>query len=220
MTTSTDQITRLRPVATEPLSFDRDYEIRAFLLERERGNLLVYSTGSLEAEVPELLGLGGVQRQYLNHEHESLFGSDRGARGLGATLLVHRDDAAKVEGRGWAVTHTFSRRHLLDDDFEVIPIPGHTPGATAYLWDSGQGRVLFTGDSLYVRDGEWVDALLASSDRERYLDSLQLLADLEFDYLVPWLAPTGGPYAFPVTQDEAQQRIGAVIDDLRDRDST
>jgi hypothetical protein len=47
-----------------------------------------------------------------------------------------------------------------------------------------------------------------------------LLSELEFDYLVPWLAPSGGPYAFPVTRDEARERIAAVVSDLRDRRST
>ena len=48
----------------------------------------------------------------------------------------------------------------------MIPIPGHTPGATAYLWDSGERRYLFTGDSLYLSDGEWMAAVLDSSDRD------------------------------------------------------
>ncbi len=56
---------------------------------------------------------------------------------------------------------------MLDDDFEVIPIPGHTPGATAYLWDDGERRHLFTGDSIYLSDGEWIAALLDSSDPRR-----------------------------------------------------
>ena len=46
---------------------------------------------------------------------------------------------------------TFSRRHMLDEDFEVIPTPGHTSGATAFLWDSGEHRILFTGDTIYLR---------------------------------------------------------------------
>ena len=45
---------------------------------------------------------------------------------------------------------TFSERHKLGDDFEVIPIPGHTGGATAFLWDSGKHRVLFTGDTVFL----------------------------------------------------------------------
>ena len=83
---------------------------------------------------------------------------------------------------------TFTRRHMLDDDFEVIPTPGHTPGATAYLWDSGQHRFLFTGDTIYLSDGEWVDGLLGSSDRARYVESLRLIRELDFDVLVPWAA--------------------------------
>ena len=67
--------------------------------------------------------------------------------------------------RSLHVRATFSRRHTLDDDFEVIPTPGHTSGATAYLWDTGEDRLLFTGDTIYLRDGEWVAAMLESSDR-------------------------------------------------------
>ena len=93
-----------------------------------------------------------------------------------------------------AVAATFDRRHRIDADFEAIPIPGHTEGATAYLWDSGRHRMLFTGDTIYLRDGEWVAAVLEFSDRERYIESLELLRGLDFDVLVPWAASAGDPY--------------------------
>ena len=35
------------------------------------------------------------------------------------------------------VDEAFSECHHLDEDFEVIPNPGHTSGATAFLWDMG-----------------------------------------------------------------------------------
>ena len=89
-----------------------------------------------------------------------------------APLYVHQDDRAQTEKR-MHVRASFSRRHMLGDDFEVIPIPGHTPGATAYLWDSGEHRMLFTGDTLYLHDGEWVAGLLDSSDRAAFTDSLR-----------------------------------------------
>ena len=76
---------------------------------------------------------------------------------------------------------------------EVIPTPGHTAGATAYLWDTGEHRALFTGDSVYLRDGEWVAAVLGSSDRERYIEGLELMRGLDFDVLVPWAASVGQP---------------------------
>jgi Metallo-beta-lactamase superfamily len=44
----------------------------------------------------------------------------------------------------------------VGSDFEVIPTPGHTAGATAYLWDSGDRRVLFTGDTIFLDNKECV----------------------------------------------------------------
>ena len=82
---------------------------------------------------------------------------------------------------------------MLDEDFEVIPTPGHTPGATAYLWDSGQRRFLFTGDTIYLRDGEWWTACSGSSDRASYVESLKLIRELDFDVLVPGQRPAASP---------------------------
>ena len=107
----------------------------------------------------------------------------------------------------------FSRRHTLDDDFAVIPIPGHTPGSTAYLWDTGDHRVLFTADTIMLREGDWRAAVLPSSDRAAYLESLALVRELDFDVLVPWVAK-GAEYAFTDRAD-ARRRIDAIIDRVR-----
>jgi glyoxylase-like metal-dependent hydrolase (beta-lactamase superfamily II) len=104
---------------------------------------------------------------------------------------------------------------MLDDDFEVIPTPGHTPGATAYLWDSGEHRLLFTGDSVYLDDGEWVAAVLASSDRAAYIESLERLGELDFDVLVPWAATHRQPAYVITGRAEAQRRIGVIVERLR-----
>lgn len=193
--------------APEPLPFAPALHVRAFLARRELGNVLVYSAPAAEADSFE--ELGGVARRYLNHRHEALFLSDQ----IEAPLFVHERERAAVE-RGAHVRGTFSRRHLLDHDFEVIPTPGHTSGATAYLWDSGRHRFLFTGDSIYLRDGEWVAALLDSSDRAAYLDSLALIAGLDFDVLVPWAASAGGPYLAHTDRDDARWRIDTIRREL------
>jgi glyoxylase-like metal-dependent hydrolase (beta-lactamase superfamily II) len=217
MTTATTDtgttISGLHASTPQPLPFDETIAASAFMLERDAGNLLIYSTGELARDAEGFRALGGVERQYLNHWHESLFGGLEGT-GMDAPLFVHREDSPQT-ARRLRVRGAFSKRHLLDDDFEVIPAPGHTPGATAYLWDTGDHRLLFTGDTLYLRDGEWVAAVLDSSDRERYLESLELLRGLDFDVLVPWAASTGqAPYA--VLEDgEAAERIAAVIDRVR-----
>ena len=193
----------LEASAPQRLPFAPSLEIRAFVLERRQGNVLVYSTDTLDD--PD-----GVSRWYLNHGHEAMFVS--GA--VTAPLFVHERDRRSVEAKAH-VRATFSRRHTLDDDFEVIPTPGHTPGATTYLWDSGEHRFLFTGDTIFLRDGEWVAAVLDSSDRASYLESLELIRGLDFDVLIPWAASAGElPYAV-TSRADARRRIDAIVERVR-----
>jgi hypothetical protein len=182
----------------EPLPFDRTLQIRSFLLKRSAGDIQVYNSPAARFE---------PSRQYLNHGHEAGFGAARGP------LFVHEAERDAV-AEHLHVRATFSRRHTLDDDFEAIPIPGHTPGATAYLWDAGEHRVLFTGDTIYLRHGEWRGALLDSSDRGSYVESLLSIQDLDFDVLVPWAATAGDPYHAVTSQADARRRIDAIIQRL------
>jgi hypothetical protein len=193
--------------APDRLPFAPAVDIRAFVLARERGNILLYSATTLGSHASAIADLGGISRHYLNHWHEALFAS----ASVDAPLFVHEAERERVESEGHAVRATFSRRHVLDDDFEVIPIPGHTSGATAYLWDSGDHRLLFTGDTIELIDGEWTTAVLESSDPHAYAESLELIRDLDFDVLVPWAASRGGPYYAVTGRADARRRLEAII---------
>jgi hypothetical protein len=181
------------------LPFARSLHARAFLLERAQGDVMVYNAPGATFE---------PARQYLNHSHEAGFGPARGE------LFVHEADR-DATAKSLHVRASFSRRHTLDDDFEVIPTPGHTPGATAYLWNSGGHRVLFTGDTIYLRGGDWVTAVLDSSDREAYIESLELIRELDFDVLVPWIAGAGEPFHAVTSHADARRRIDALIEDVK-----
>ena len=196
--------------APESLPFAPTLDIRAFLLRRDGGNVLIYSTTTLGSDGSAIEALGGISRHYLNHRHEALFASDW----VDAPLFVH-----ERERRSVAQTHhvraSFSKRHALDGDLEAIPTPGHTSGATAYLWDSCEHRMLFTGDTIYLDEGEWVAAVLPSSDRSLYIDSLELLRELDFDVLVPWAASAGKPFYTATGRADAQRRIDAILERVR-----
>ncbi len=199
----------------EPLGFGPSLEIRAFLLQRERSDLLVYRSEELERETQEVNELGGVSRQYLNHHHEASSASNWVAETFGAPLHIHEEDAAAASGI-CNVDETFSEHHYLDDDFEIIPIPGHTGGATAFLWDTGEHRILFTGDTLFFVRGKWRAAVLDGvSDREKYIESLALIRSLDFDLVVPGIAPAGEPYYEFVEKPEAERRIDEILERLR-----
>jgi glyoxylase-like metal-dependent hydrolase (beta-lactamase superfamily II) len=206
----TDQLVRMEsPIAglhaSAPgtLPFAPALQIRAFVLRRSRGDVLVYGA-------PAIGELTGISRWYLNHRHEASFAGD----GVDAPLFVHERERAAVSAK-LHVRGTFSRRHMLDEDLEVIPTPGHTAGATALLWDSGDHRFLFTGDTIYLDDGEWVAAVLDSSDRDAYVESLELIRGLEFDVLVPWAATAGRPYHSVTGAAGARRRIDAILERLR-----
>jgi glyoxylase-like metal-dependent hydrolase (beta-lactamase superfamily II) len=194
----------------QPLPFAPSLDVRAFLLRRDRGNVLIYSVTGLESDASAIEDLGGISRHYLNHGHEAMFPSDW----VDAPLFVHENERESV-AKAYHVRGTFSTRHMLDDDFEVIPTPGHTRGATAYLWDSGQHRFLFTGDTIYLHEGGWVAAVLESSDRDAYVESLELIRELDFDVLVPWAATGGQPYYALTDKSDAQRRIDAILERVR-----
>jgi glyoxylase-like metal-dependent hydrolase (beta-lactamase superfamily II) len=200
----------LHASSPQPLPFAPTLHTRAFLLEREAGNILVYSVAGLEAEMPAIEELGGISRWFLNHGHEASFIADL----PGVPLFVHEGDREAVERKAH-VRGTFDRRFTLDDDFEAIPIPGHTPGATAYLWDSGRHRFLFTGDTIYLDEGEWAAAVLDSSDRDAYVESLELIRELDFDVLVPWAASGGRPYHAMTDRTDARRRLDALLEQVR-----
>jgi glyoxylase-like metal-dependent hydrolase (beta-lactamase superfamily II) len=203
--------------APQPLSFAPTTHVRAFLLQRGEGNLLVYSATTLPDEFPAIEELGCVARHYVNHWHEAAFGGGDQLSALGAPLLCHENERASVS-KAAEVAGTFTARHMAGDDFEVIPIPGHTGGATAYLWDSGAHRCLFTGDSVYLRNGEWVAAVLDSSDRGAYIESLELIKELDFDVLVPWAASAGRPCQALTDKADARRRINAILERVRHGD--
>jgi glyoxylase-like metal-dependent hydrolase (beta-lactamase superfamily II) len=184
--------TGLETSTPTPLPFAPSLHTRAFTLG---GEVVIYASPGLEDP-------GGIRAQYLNHWHEATFGTGF----VDAPLVIHEADAPRVEV---PVARTFAERST-EGGLELIPIPGHTPGATAFLWSNGEQRFLFTGDSVFLRDGRWVVAVLDDSDREAYAESLELLREVEFDVLVPWAAE--GDWWAPASREQ----LDALITRLRD----
>lgn len=191
----TTLIPGLTATAPQPLPFAPAVLVRSYLLP---DGLLVYGTSA----APE-----GARARYLNHWHEAMFAEPL----EGVPTYVHERDLAEAASRT-PVDGTFASRAVIDDGFEIIPIPGHTPGATAFLW---QGA-LFTGDSIYLDGDDWVAALdVAGADRAAFLDSLEVLRSLEFDVLVPWAAGDGHPGYAATGAADARRRIDAIIARVR-----
>ena len=190
-----------------PLPFDRSISIRAFLLERQDGNVIIYNAPGLSAVAPEIEKRGGASRLLINHGHEGMFGTPP----IEAPVFVQERDRAEL-GAAMPVAGTFTGREMLAPDLEVIPIPGHTPGGAAYLWDNGAHRFLFTGDTVWLDHGEWSAVVLDPGARAEYVRSLALMRELDFDVLVPWGATQDEPYIAQASRSEAQEHLAAIIE--------
>src|SRR5215208_4548779 len=129
MTTTTAQ---LHPLTPAPVPFAASLHVRSFVVPREHDNLLVYGSPTVMDDAAEIESLGGIAYQYLNHWHEAMFADARIRDELGAHVVVHEADRAATAERV-TVDATFAERASLGGGFELIPIPGHTPGATAFL---------------------------------------------------------------------------------------
>ena len=59
--------------------------------------------------------------------------------------------------------------------------------------------------------------ILPSSNRDASVNSLQLIRDLDFDVLVPWVSIKGErPVYFVKDEEEKQKNIQNIIDRVRD----
>ncbi|THG32054.1 MBL fold metallo-hydrolase [Naasia lichenicola] len=177
------------------------------MLTRPTGNVIVYNSPGIDADAAGIGSLGGATRLLINHAHEAMYGQPA----LDVPVFVHERDRAEA-ARALRIAGTFERRSMIDDDLEVIPTPGHTAGTTSFLWDSGEHRFLFTGDFLWIEEGEWKAVVLEPSLRTAYLDSLRLVRDLDFDVLVPWGVTDDGPYLQEVDPVGKRQRIDAILE--------
>ena len=57
--------------------------------------------------------------------------------------------------------------------------------------------------------------MLRSSDRRAYIESLELIRELDFDVLVPWAASGGEPSYALTDRADARRRIDAILERLR-----
>ena len=215
--TALPETNNLRPVtadlfasAAQELSFAPGLVVRSFLIRSEEGNLLLNASEGALGSAEAIEGLGGVKALWLGHWHEGLTGAQAIADRFGAPVVVHQADREEAEKKV-TIAETFDGARRIRSDLEAIPIPGHTPGSTAYLWHGPEARCLFTADSLYVKNGALRGVLLDSSDREAFLASLARLREIEFDLLIPWVAEKGAAVAISYTPQAFRRDLEEIV---------
>ncbi len=154
--------------------------------ERAEGNLLFSCFGahsSIEGSFDAIDACGGVALHLIGDMHFAARYSDdvfaRFAVPTRCSEVEGPDVKRKVDN---VATFPFER-HELATGLEVIPTPGHRPGAVSYLVTVGNRRCLFAGDSIYHDGAAW-RALASKRNRPIMLATLELLDGIEFDVLL------------------------------------
>lgn len=157
-----------------------DLTTHAYLLVRNEGNVLFYSSGH-SADHQRIQELGGITRQYLSHRDEAGPPLVRIRQRFGSKLCCHQLEE-KAISKACPVDLTFQTREIHLGDIEVIPTPGHTDGSTCFLFKSPHGQTyLFTGDTIFPSNDAWETFVMPESggSKSGLKDSLKLLRSLE-----------------------------------------
>ena len=202
MTDTLTSLPGLDASAPEPLPFAPDLHVRAFVLRRTRGDVLVYAA-------PAMRDLGAVSRWYLNHRHEAMFAGD----GVDAPLFMHEGD------RG-------ARRSARARDVHPPPHARRGPRGDPDARATRRARPRTCGTA--ASTASCSPATRSTSRTESgsprcstratvspTCESLELIRGLDFDVLVPWAATAGQPFHAVVSAAEKQRRIDAVIERVR-----
>lgn len=195
-----EDVYRILPTKLTPTKYSSLFAVRP------EGNLLFSCLGghsSIEGSFDEMDDLGGVALHLLGDMHfAARYNDDVDAR-FGVTTMCSDVEGPDVRRKVKNVVTFPFERHPLAPGVEVIPTPGHRPGAVSYLVDVGGRRCLFAGDSIYHSGDNWM-CPVSKKNRKTMLATLDMLAGVDFDVL---LANTGANN--PVCHVEVDQATRA-----------
>ena len=179
-----DNVYRILPTKVTPTKYS------SLFATRPEGNLLFSCLGghsSIEGSFDQMNALGGVALHLLGDMHfAARYNDDVDAR-FGVTTMCSEVEGPDVKRKVKNVATFPFERHLLAPGVEVIPTPGHRPGAVSYLVDVGGRRCLFAGDSIYHDGNGWM-CPVSKRNRKTMLATLDMLDGIDFDIV---LANTG-----------------------------
>ena len=182
---------------------EKSFGANSYFIRHSDGNWLVDSPRYMKHLVDALERMGGLRYIFLTHEDDVADAARYAAR-FGATRIIHRADAEAMPDAEWIVDGSDSIP--LAPQFNLIPVPGHTPGSSALLYDQ---RFLFTGDHLWwdpeTRSLQAPQRLVWRS--RAMVQSLEKLLDDQFEWVLP-----GHGDRIKLTPEEMRNQLRLLVD--------
>lgn len=189
---------------------ESSYGASSYLILRESGNVLVDSPRASKPLLKRIRELGGARFMFLTHRDDvadhAVF-----ARELGCQRILHEADLSpdtadvEIKLRGRAP-------HALAPDLTVIPVPGHTRGSAALLFED---TFLFTGDHLAGEDDGGRDLHAWRSvcwyswpEQTRSMEAL-------LQHRFSWVLPGHGRVLREPSPEGMHEKLARLIDRMR-----
>ncbi len=160
---------------------EKSFGAHSYFIEHPEGNWLIDSPRYMKQLVQAFEKLGGIRYIFLSHQ-DDVAEATRYAKQFGATRIIHHADSSAMPNAEKIITSKDTVQ--IEPGFSCIPVPGHTAGSMALLYNN---RVLFSGDHLWWdRDLQqlgtptnlvWNDAQLEQSVKK--------LLNSSFDWVLP-----------------------------------
>jgi len=202
---------RTDPIPLFPFS---SFKTNAYLLIRPEGNFLVYGPGKNISTYYDFIGSkGGIKKVLMSHRDEASKNCTTIAERFDAQVYCPKLEEEEIS-RKCHVDKTFSGDQKMDDTFEIIFTPGHSPGSSCFLWKAPDGKgILFTGDNLIPREKRvWGVYIMDKNNIPATIKSMQNLRSLKVDVIVP------GGYSDTMPYEEVTiKRWKQIIDDVIER---
>jgi len=155
-----------------------------YFLRRPEGNILLATKADIVGAEAAIAKMGGVAHVLLGDRHHALPHTQAFAERLGPGLTCSAIEAKALKSQGVAIAHVLPLQGAkLASDFEIIPTPGHTPGALSYLWTHAGQRRLFVGDTIVPVDGAW-RFWVTTPKRAMMLETVRTLSKIKFDVIL------------------------------------
>ncbi|MEM1107961.1 MAG: MBL fold metallo-hydrolase [Planctomycetota bacterium] len=186
----------------------------SYLLKRPAGNVLLprlAGQATIDHEQDAIAAAGGVSLIVVTDYHFAGRSCAAVADFFGAPIVTSAIEKPKLKKKGLSdVTGLAYERHFLEEDLEVIPLPGHTSGGLGLIWKNGATRYLFTGDFLYFDGHTWI---AGAKTKRKIQPSLELIKTLPFDVLVGCGSDgVDRPYARLKTSQAKAEFIDQILD--------
>lgn len=182
---------------------EKSFGANSYFVTHPDGNWLVDSPRYIKHLVEAFQRMGGLRYIFLTHE-DNVADAAKYAAQFQSIRIIHRADADAMPDAEWIVD--VENRQAIGSDFELIHVPGHTPGSQALLYEN---RFLFTGDHLWWDPAEQrLDAprqLVWNQDQ--LLASIARLAEVRFEWVL-----AGHGHRLHLPAEEMQRRLRDLIE--------